>query len=173
MRYLFIIILFALFQNSYSQDFKANISTGTYGLNPKIRLQVELPLKRFISYGAMGTYFMDEERGLGPSITGFARVYPWKNKKGFFLQGKYEYAEFDAQINGLVEEFSFSSSGYGIGIGRKGLLFERLTWEPYFGIKNMTGPEIEEFIEGNSRYNGWENWTGSMFDFQFKIGVQF
>lgn len=157
----------------YSQDFKVHIASGTYGLNPKLRLQVELPLKRFISYGVMGSYFLDEARGTGPSVAAFARLYPTKNDKGFFAQVKYEYGEFDGQINSIVNQFEFQSSGYGIGIGRKGLLLGHLTWEPYIGFKNMTGPDIQEFIDGTSRYNGWKNWTGSMFDFQFKIGLQF
>ena len=165
-------LLLSIFSLSYSQDYKVNIATGTYGINPKIRLQIELPLKRFISYGVMGSYYLEEARGMGPAVTAFGRIYPAKNKQGFFIQAKYEYASFDGQINEFVDEFSFNSSGYGIGLGRKGLLFGHLTWEPYIGFKNMTGPEVEDFIEGTSKYNGWKNWTGSMFDFQFKIGLQ-
>lgn len=38
-------LLLSIFSLSYSQDYKVNIATGTYGINPKIRLQIELPLK--------------------------------------------------------------------------------------------------------------------------------
>lgn len=177
-----VIILFSL--SLSSQKFKSCFS-GSFGLiNPKFRVQFEKPIKNNVSYGMNLNYYLINWKG--PVFEPFIRVYRVKkgNKEGVFGQLKLSYGNLST-INFEKEDYiilkrRWSTFGAGIAGGYKFLINDKFIIESLVGLRFLRAP-IYRFTSGKI-YNyssatleaiEWQFKTGSLIDFQLKLGYQF
>ena len=182
---LIIFLVFALFSKMIAaQEFKGNVS-GTIGIiNPKIRFQYELPIKKIASTGMNMNYYFTY--WTGPVFEPFIRVYGKKygNAKGFFGQFKLIYGNLKTIEAPYPDAFSnkrWSTYGFGIHCGYKILIDNNFTIEPLIGLRLLSQP-VYKCKPGNSvdcdeMRSGYQSeWflsTGFPIDFQLKFGFQF
>lgn len=170
--------------NANAQDFTGNASAAFGILNPKLRLQYEMPLQDRASFGAsMNYYFVN---WTGPVVEPFIRIYGKKsgNGEGFFSQVKLIYGNLSVLdydlYEGTLEKSRWSTFGAGINIGYKFLIGNSFTIEPLLGYRFLSLPlyafeseEAEIYYSGIGEGIGWYLTTGFPVDFQVKFGFQF
>ncbi len=175
-------ILLAL-SSAKAQTWKGNGSAGFGLLNPKARIQYEMPLNKQFTLGAnMNWYFANWQ---GPIIEPFVRVYGKNgNDDGFFGQFKLGYGNLTtADINpDLYSNTRSSVFGGGLGCGYKFLVANHFTIEPYFGVRLYTTPTYDyktttdafsSSVNDVAGGVGWFLTTGLPIEFNWKIGYQF
>lgn len=176
---LFCVASYLIFFLGYSQDFSKNIS-GTIGfLNPKIRVQYEIPIGLKQSYGLNLNYYL--ANWSGPILEFFYRRYDIRksNEKGWFKQVKIGYGNLETLPYMNSSNKRWSTFGGGFNWGYKHLSNNGFTIEPIFGVRFYTPPNKEssnnnEQLSSEELENfSWFLTTGFPIDFQVKVGYQF
>jgi hypothetical protein len=168
---------------TFGQDIKG-YGSGSVGLiNGKVRLQYELPISPLNSGGMNVNYYLSHWRG--PVFEPFLRHYfsEKDHSEGFFMQGKFLYGYLSTDlISGETQRGS--SYGFGIGAGYKFGIGDRFFLEPLIGYRQLSYPKFDtsttdtdvdpyNLLWGLFNIFAWPHSTGSLFDFQFKLGYQF
>lgn len=178
-------VIFISFSLSLSSQKFENSFSGSFGLiNSKFRVQFEKPIKNSGSFGINLNYYLNN--WTGPVFEPFVRIYRAKkgNKEGLFGQFKLSYGNLRT-INFEKSEYilfnrRWSTFGAGIAGGYKYLINNKFIVEPLVGLRFLKGPTYR-FASGNL-YNyssatleliDWQLTTGSLVDFQLKLGYQF
>lgn len=179
-------LLVAMFATSaiYAQGFKGHASGSVGILNPKIRLQYELPLKDRASYGMSMNYYL--VNWTGPVFEPFIRLYGKKdgNAEGFFFQPKLIYGNLSTLdydlYGGYLENKRWSTFGVAMNCGYKFLLGDHFTIEPLGGFRFLSPPVYryrtgadEDYYANIGEGIGWYLTTGFPIEFQVKFGYQF
>ena len=177
---LFTILLINIDINA--QDFKGNIS-GTFGIiNPKIRVQYEMPFGNRASGGICLNYYLVNWKG--PKFDFFARIYGNNpgNAKGFFGQAKLGFGLLSTlnYDNEIIVNKHWTTFGFGVAVGYKFLIGNHFTIEPLMGFQFYSPPFYRygtgydaEKAQALGETVGWYITTGLPLDFQLKFGYQF
>ncbi len=179
---LFFLGIFLLNNGINSQSFQGTL-TGSFGIiNPKIRIQAELPLNNNASYGLNLNYYLVNWKG--PILEPFMRIYGKNqgNREGFFGQFKLIYGNLTTLNFKLYENYisnrRWSTFGAGLAGGYKFVIKNKFVIEPLIGFRFLT-PPVYNYINGDNSlgvvFEGatWYLTTGLPLDFQLKLGYQF
>lgn len=161
--------------STYAQNFKGHIS-ATFGIiNPKARIQCEIPLKNRASLGVNMNYYFYGWKG--PVFEPFIRLYDKKNGnvKGSFIQAKLMYGNLSTyslpySVEETLENKNWSTFGFGICAGNKLLFAKHFTIEPLIGFRFLSPPP--NFAKADDDIT-WKLTTGFLLDLQLKFGYQF
>jgi hypothetical protein len=157
---------------THAQNFKGHISTTLGIINPKYRIQCEVPITNYISSGVNMNYYLFFWKG--PIFEPFVRLYDG-NDKGQFIQAKLMYGNLSSYSepnvsNELLDGKRWSTYGFGIGYGYKYLLGKHFTIEPLTGLRFLSRPPKSAMGDNPLL---WQISTGLMWDLQIKFGLQF
>ena len=160
---------------THAQNFKGHAS-GTIGIiNPKVRVQYEMPLKDNKSLGINMNYYLQGWKG--PLFEPFVRFYdPRKgNAEGLFIQAKLMYGNLTTYIPPYpseepLENKRWSTYGFGASFGYKYLFYKHITIEPFTGFRFLYPPN-DSAIGDDPLF--WILSTGLILDLQIKFGYQF
>ena len=186
----FTLLISALFlvANVSAQTFIGHFS-GSFGiLNPKARIQYELPFKNRCSVGANLNYYFVNWKG--PVIEPFIRLYG-KNEnrtEGLFGQFKLVYGNLSTlnypAYSYVIENRRWSTWGVGMAFGYKFLVGKKFTIEQILGVRYLS-PPVYRYINSDGLNTpeqtgnaigegiGWYITTGLPLDYQLKFGYQF
>lgn len=165
-----VLVMLSFITHTYTQSFKVHLS-GTFGvINPKYRVQCEVPITNYISSGMNMNYYLFFWKG--PIFEPFVRLYDG-NDKGKFVQAKLMYGNLSTYAEPgqeLLNNKRWSTYGFGIGYGYKYLLGKHFTIEPLTGLRFLSHPPKSAMGDNPLL---WYISTGLMWDFQIKFGLQF
>lgn len=168
---------------TYAQHFKGNVSGALGILNPKVRVQYEIPIKDRASYGMNINYYLLFWKG--PVFEPFIRLYGKKdgNAEGPFGQIKLIYGNLSTMAMDdmtVIDSRRWNTYGFGVNYGYKFLLGKHFTIEPLTGLRFLSPPLYSYKNKGRRsgfkhvmEAMGWYLTTGLPLDFQLKFGYQF